>query len=272
MKNKRLHVPIVMLALLTALGVLSMTFDARADDASADEHAKRARVAYDLQDWDKSIHEYQAAYQAEQRPEFLWALAQAQRMGGDYKAAIDSYKAFKRLDVSTTQANAAELQITKCEALEAKKEAEAAKAANRAKPAPTAEAKTPTTAPKPTKHEEQPAAPDQEHWYSDAFGHILFFTGLAVSGVGGYFLLTGNSDVRNTSGGYDEVTTRQDSGKKKQVIGTGGLAVGGALMVGGIVRYLVVGNGQSPPERDRQPAVGLAVLPGQAAVSVSGHF
>jgi hypothetical protein len=259
------------LALLAALAF--GTSNAHADEAAGAEHAKQARIAYDLQDWGKAIAEFRAAYESEQKPEYLWALAQAQRMNQDWSGAIASYKAFKRLDVSTSQANAAELQITKCEAEKAKQEAAAAIQASHAqqkkKPAETSQPAP--TKPASEKPAPEPEAPKPRHWYSDVFGHVLFFSGLAVAGAGGYFLVTGNSDVGDTSGSYDAALERRDSGKKKQVIGAGGLVVGGALMAGGVVRYLVVGNGESP-EADHGTAVGFAVLPNSAAVAISGSF
>ena len=112
----------------------------QSESASAADHAKRAQTAYDLQDWATAVNEYQLAYQFDQKPEYLWGLAQAQRLSGDCTKAISTYKSYRRGDVTQNQATAAELLVTKCEAEILKKEAEAANVALKSQAAPSAAA------------------------------------------------------------------------------------------------------------------------------------
>jgi hypothetical protein len=116
-KSRRLLIGI---ALLSAL---SLSPELARAQSSAAEHAKKGQVAFDLQDFAGATTEFESAYKIEQKPEYLWSLAQAQRLGGKCTEAIRSYRAFQRAEVSANQANAAEMMVTKCEAELAKEEA-----------------------------------------------------------------------------------------------------------------------------------------------------
>ena len=182
---------ILPLALACASGstVFTHVWEARAqaasqsDSASAIDHAKRAQTAYDLQDWATAVNEYQLAYQSDQKPEYLWGLAQAQRLSGDCTKAISTYKSYRRGDVTQNQATAAELLVTKCEAEILKKEAETASAAQKSQAAPVAAAAS-TTAPASTSTSSSNPAYDKsatgKPFYADALGDTLFVTSLAA--------------------------------------------------------------------------------------------
>jgi hypothetical protein len=257
----RLLAPFVVAAALTAGG------RAHADDAAAD-HAKRARVAYDLQDWPVAVQEYRAAYGAEQRPEYLFGLAQSQRQNGDFAAAITSFKAFKRIDsVSAQQATAAEQLITRCEA-ELSKEEAAAAAKKNAQPAPLAPAPLPVAPVAPATHPspspERPRGP--KPFYEDVLGDVLFVGGLGAAGAGAFFLITGNSAMKDSSSASTEGAAQAaaDSAHTKQVIGSVLLPVGGVLLGAAIWRWVTVGSA------DRSATTGLVI--GPTYVGYAGRF
>lgn len=251
--------PVRWLATISAAAVVQLvSVDSRADAVA---EARRAQVAYDVQDWTTAIKEYRAAYQAEQKPEYLWGLAQSLRMSGDCKAAIISYKAYRRADVSANQGTAAELMVTRCEAEIAKQEAEAAKAASSVVAAPTATAAPPsasTVAPTPPPAAQPapppPPAPAPKKFYQDVLGDTLFIAGAAAAGVGTVFLLSGNSKVSDGNGAstYGGHTDAIDDGKKKQTIGAIALGAGGALLIGATVRFITF-----DPTPNEQVSVGL---------------
>ena len=252
-----------------AIGCILHTSTALADGAAAAEHAKKAQAAYDVQSWATAIQEYQAAYQQEPKPEYLWGLAQAQRQSGDCAGAIKSYKAFKRNEsVSTKAAEAAELQITKCEAEIEKKEAEAAKKANE-QPAgapPPAAGSAPAPAPAPAPPPPPPPS-GPKPFYADVLGDVLLVGGVVAVGVGGYFLLSGNSDMAASSKsptykGYDSAV---EDAEGKQTTGAIVLGAGGVLVGLAVVRYLTMDHG-TPSE----PKTGLVVGPG--SVGWVGRF
>jgi tetratricopeptide (TPR) repeat protein len=225
------------------------------------EHAKKAQVAYDVQNWTAAIQEYQAAYQAEPKPEYLWGLAQAQRSAGDYAAAIKSYKAFKRNDAATPgQMSAADANIAKCEAELEKKQSDAAK-----KPPEPAATPAPTTGVAPATPAATPAPPPPEApagpkpFYADVLGDVLLGTGVVAAGVGAYFLFSGNADMRATpdSPTYRGYDTGVDDAAKKQTIGVIVMSGGGLLVSLAVVRYLTMSNGAKSSE----PRQGLVVGP-----------
>jgi hypothetical protein len=237
---------------------------AQADPAKA--HLDRGSMFYDLQDWAAAQREFKEAYMADPKPQTLFMLGQAQRLGGDWATAIGSYKAYARLPgVTPTQQAAAEALIHKCEAeIEAKKNAPAAAATT---PTPTPAA-PPATVPPP---KEKPSGPGP--WYGDVLGGVLFFGGLAVAGTGTAFLVVGNSAMSRSSSAssYAAYQDQSSSAKPEQTLGVVGIGVGAALFVGGVLRYVLVA-GKKPQESGVALMLAPAVGPGFATAMLSGRF
>jgi tetratricopeptide (TPR) repeat protein len=253
-----------------AAAALALCGSARADDSAAADHAKRGRVAYDLQDWPLAIQEYRAAYAAEQKPEYLFGLAQAQRQKGEYAAAIVSFRAYKRIDaVAPQQATAAELLITKCEAEQSKEEAAAAARKNAQAPTTVPASPPPSTAPALSPHAASPVddrPSGSKAFYEDALGDALFVAGIGAAGAGAFFLFSGNSDMKNSSSKPTQGAAQSaaDSAHGKQVVGAIVLPAGGVLLAGAIWRW--VSAGQS----ERQTNTGWMI--GPSFVGYSGRF
>ena len=263
------------LSFLAAVLLLACATRADAQSTTATEHAKRAQVAYDLQNWPTAIQEYQAAYAAEAKADYLWGLAQAQRASGDCATAIKTFKAYKRNDITSNQSTAAELQITRCEAETEKKQAEAALAAQKAAEATKAQA-APSNAPAPgtspppkpetsadADHPATPAGP--KPFYADVLGDVLFIGGVGAASVGTYFLLKGNSNMSSSPSNptYRLYDLAVDHAAGEQKIGTVTLAIGGALLAGAVVRWLTRSKG-APAEAQ----TGFVVTP----AGVAGRF
>ncbi|MBI4957755.1 MAG: hypothetical protein HY908_37455 [Myxococcales bacterium] len=249
-----------------------------ADDVPAAEHAKRAQVAYDLQDWQKAIAEYQAAYAAEPRPEYMWGLAQAQRLGGDCRSAIRSYTAYRRGDVTPTQATAAELSISKCEvavatedakAAEARRAAEAAKAAEVVRPAPA----TPPPASPPAGVGKAPGA-DEPTGTSKTAAWALWATtaglttGAVVTGVlalkthGDY-----EAELGSTQASADRITTLSD--RTRAFAATTDVLAGIGAVTAVVALYLTVSGGSEDEAGASANGVRLGVSAGRLSVSSS---
>jgi len=239
------------LALGVVLAIASATGVARAQsvpDSAPPGHEKRAQVAYALQDWPTAIREFEAAFQSEQKPDYLWGIAQAQRLSGDCKAAINTYKSYRRSEITADQSAAADSRIQHCEEELKQRAAQvpatpgpvparalAAASSGAATPAPGA-----TEAPAPASRELS------KPFYTDAAGDVLVLTGLAAAGVGTYFLLAGNSamkDAKNSSYSSYEEDTKQAS--RQQVVGVATLAGGGLLVACGVVRFLTLSGSSS---------------------------
>ena len=236
-----------------------------AQSDAAKPHLDRGAMFYDLQDWPSAQREFKEAYMADPKAQTLFMLAQAQRMGGDCATAIGSYKAYGRLPgVTPAQQAAAEGLTHKCEAdIEAKKNAAAA-----APPPPPTPTGPPAAVPPP---KEKPSAPGP--WYGDALGGVLFFSGLAVAGTGTAFLIVGNSAMSRSSSApsYGAYQDQSSSAKPEQTIGVVGLGLGAALIVGGVLRYVLVA-GRKPQEGGAALMIVPAVGPNFATATLSGRF
>ena len=213
---------------ITLLLVAALAAPAFADDAA--DHVSKATHAYDIQDWATALAEYKAAYTLDPRPETLWSIAQTQRLSGDCRGAILTYKAFMR-GASATAANAAGDWIKKCESdLDAQQRAaDAAAAAAAAKPAP-APAPIVVTAP-PPKPAAPPPPPKPRTWYADPLGDVMFVAGVGALATGTTFLVLGDLHMGDAStkpneGAYAKAV---DDAQSQQTLGLA-LAAGGAVV------------------------------------------
>jgi hypothetical protein len=242
-----------LLAFGVALAISGATGAAQAEPEAAPSHEKNAQVAYALQDWPTAIREFEAAFQNEQKPDFLWGIAQAQRLSGDCKAAIISYKSYRRSEINAEQSAAADSRIQHCEQeLQAQAAAGPAPPPHALVPAPVVVAKAKTATP--------PADVPPErarHFYGDALGDTLVLTGVAAGGVGTYFLLAGNAAMnRAKSAPYASYASDTHSASREQIAGVATLAAGGLFVACGLVRYLTLSDSSS----GRSAALGLSPL------------
>jgi hypothetical protein len=259
-------------------------------EAAGKDHFDRGMVFFNLQDYPSAITELKAAYTADpSKSDYLFALAQAQRLGGDFQSAIGSYKAFLRT-ASGKSGAAAEALIHACENELAKAKADKAAAEKAAlekaaadkaaadKAAVEGEQRRAANPGSEGRTKDQmvvvlpPASPpavEEHHWYTDGAGLGLLIPGVLGVGAGAVFLALGNGDVRSsmtmaTQAGHDKVVA---SGQMKQMVGVIALSAGGALAAGGIIRAVVVGS-----RDDSKPTAMVVPIQGGAAAVLSGSF
>ncbi|MES1179093.1 MAG: hypothetical protein ABUL62_32565 [Myxococcales bacterium] len=235
-------------AFAVALAVFAAASEVRAQAAPAPSHEKNAQVAYALQDWPTAIREFEAAFQAEQKPDFLWGIAQAQRLSGDCKAAINTYKSYRRSEINAEQSAAADSRIQHCEQdLQQQQAAQAP--APPVTPAPGVAPPPPPSAANPSATQSTlPAEHADAHrpFYGDALGDTLMLTGLAAAGVGTYFLLAGNSAMNKAKdAAYADYDSETRHASREQLIGVTALAGGGVFVACGVARYLTFGDSSS---------------------------
>lgn len=254
--------PLSIITVLLLIGVALQPVHAEdapsVEEASAAvDHAKKGQVAYDVQDWATAIREYREAYRLDQKPEYLWALAQALRLSNDYTGAIRAYQAYKRGNVTIAQSDAAETMIVKCEAEIAKSEADAAKKTKAEPPAAPA------------------AKPANEPVVRGGLPPIWFaISAAATVGLGAATLWSG-LDVLSKNRSYEEMPTRSafDDGRKRELrtnlLGaTTGVALGTTAVIGiFLTDWSSVGT-------SRPASVGLGIAPmnGGGLLAVDGAF
>src|SRR4051812_43482024 len=99
-----------------ALALVAGATIARAENpkAAAMEHLVRGSKLYDQGHYDEAIAELKAGYALEARPDFLYALGQAERKRGDCKAAVAWYQRYVESGPSTQRTVATLVQIDRC--------------------------------------------------------------------------------------------------------------------------------------------------------------
>jgi len=112
------------LALIAALLALAAG-PLRAQDASLEEakaHAARAKVHYDLGEYEKAAEEYILVYRIRPLAPLLYNIAQSYRQAGQYEKAKQFYKSYLRESKDATASNRAAIEkaIREIEELQAK--------------------------------------------------------------------------------------------------------------------------------------------------------
>jgi hypothetical protein len=222
-------------------------------------HLERGLAAYGDKDWPRAIREFRAGYAIDPRPDFLFAWAQAARLSGDCGAAIDLYQEFIATGPSPEQSDAAKKMTDRC------RESLAAAPAETPEPAPP-----PVTAKKPPPPPPPPPPASERAWWKDGWGAGLSVAGVVGLGVGiGMYVAAGSSDDAATHAtSYDEFAARKDEAASRRTFAAIGLGVGGALLVGGGVRYLLVHRHHHEAATD----VAFSIAPGAASLWLRGTF
>src|SRR2546421_8706181 len=112
------------LALMAALLALAAG-PLRAQDASLEEakaHAARAKVHYDLGEYEKAAEEYILVYRIRPLAPLLYNIAQSYRQAGQYEKAKQFYKSYLRESKDATASNRAAIEkaIREIDELQAK--------------------------------------------------------------------------------------------------------------------------------------------------------
>ena len=235
---------------LVALAIaLSAARPARADEPAMKPEARalwdEGQSLYAGGDFAGAIERFRRGRAIDPRPEFLYAIGQAQRKAGQCREAIESYRAFIVEASSDKQVEAARLQIDRCERELADQE------------------KPPQARPTPAVRRPPPARRTipGRRWYRDPIGLSLAGAGVATLGTGAFFLWRSTGDIGGATYGAfeDDLAAR----RRERTAGIALAATGGALVVSGLVRFWLL-PGDS--EVVVQPAAGGAV------VSAAGTF
>jgi tetratricopeptide (TPR) repeat protein len=220
--------------LMCPLVIATASSTARAGDpATAEQHLDEGTKLYNVQEYDKAAEEYQAAYLLDPKPEYLYAVAQAQRLGGDCTKALQSYRAYLRSEPSAEQREKAEKNIERC--------TEKLQHFQLKITVPRLETKSQSSTTLPTMPQPVGPPPPTKNY---VLGHILVGVGVAAIGGGAYFYRKGNRaiETHNSAQTYDTFDATNmglDDARRQQTIGVSAAAAGGGLLVGGILYYVL---------------------------------
>jgi hypothetical protein len=224
-----------------AVAPLEEITDANEAFALAEQH-------FAAEEYDLAADALARAHAIDPRPEFLYARAQAERLGGDCRSAVPLYEQFLRTQPPETHAEDARVNLAKC----------AGALAAAGEPAEAAPAPAPAPATGPAPADAPPPRPKSSRpWHRDVAGGVLVGTGaltLAVGGglLGGAHALRERADGANRHSAYDDRITRAIALERA---GIALAATGGALTLAGAIRWIVLARRQ--PRSGRHAALAL---------------
>jgi hypothetical protein len=198
------------------------------EDPAARAHFEDAQERFESRDYTGAAAALDAAYAIEPAADLLYPWAQAERLGGNCQRAIELYRRFLAAEPPAEHARLAEQNISTCEELLARQ--------RRAEPPPR-----PADPAQDTE-----TATDERPWQRDIAGGILVGAGAAglVAGTGLLIAaLHGASSVSEADdvGDYEQ---RVDRATLQRNVSIGAFVVGGALTLGGVLRYVLVARRQ----------------------------
>jgi tetratricopeptide (TPR) repeat protein len=197
--------------------------------APADELLQRGLRSYAVGRYDEAIAAFQRGYELAPRADFLYALGQAQRMKGDCRDAVASYRAYLRTSPPERGAAPARQNLERCE------EELASAPSPTPPPAPVVEPATPppptivVVAPRPRVRDDRAAA------VLAGLGGAALVAGAVLWGVGE----AGARSLADAST-YDQFAAHGHEGATfdgERIGGIVGVAVGGALVTVAVARW-----------------------------------
>jgi len=217
------------IAFALAAALLVAAAPARAGSTQADDLLERGLRSYAVGRYEEAIASFRRGYELSPRPEFLYALAQAQRMNGDCRGAVASYRSFLRTAPAERAALPARQNLQRCEELLA------------SQPPPDKQPPQTITIIAPPPLDDHPAAPPRP-WYRDKAGDALGGVALAAVAAGGVLWGIGEAGLRgiNEATRYDMFASRAgsaDTYKNERLAGIVCVSLGGALAVGAVARW-----------------------------------
>jgi tetratricopeptide (TPR) repeat protein len=213
--------------LLVAAAAGSVMADAKKE---AKVHLDKAGIAHKEGRYDDARKELEIAYTLDPNPALLYAIGQVHVMQGQCPQAITFYERFIASKPSEAQAKKAQEAIDTCKKLQAEKPPEDTKPVVIEKPPEKIIVEKPVTVVTTTKP-----------WYTDVVGDVLVGLGLGA-GVAGAIFYRGalsDRDAADRVMSYEQYDQLIEDSDKKQRIAIVLSASAGALILGGVVSYIV---------------------------------
>lgn len=223
----------------------------------------RGRRAFEARDYASAAAAFREGYRIDAHPDFLYTLGQAERLGGNCRAAIEAYRTFLESKPPPAEAQRTEANIRRCQEVTAKEPAPAAPppptppATAQGAPPPASPSAPPTMRPPPVAgpRRELPERPSaaQSPWYLDGVGDAFAGTGIVGIGIGGTLLVLANTTASdaNQARTLDAYVDDGDRAHDLRIAGVVCAAAGGALLIAGLVRYATRPTAAAAPRAAR---------------------
>lgn len=204
-------------------------------DPEAKEHFERGLAGYNEKAYATAVKEFRVAYALDPQPDILFAWAQAERLYGRCSRATKLYQRFLKSRPSQQQAEAARIGVDRCKdqpdtAVGDPEDHEPAEKVAETAPAPVVEDEPPPPPPPPPKRK------------VDGVGIGLLGGGVVLAGVGAGLLGAGQGKANNAADSaptYDAYADEAAAVRRLRITGGVLAGIGGALIVGGIVKLVL---------------------------------
>lgn len=258
-----------------------------AEAAPEEDVFTRARRLHEAGRYDEAAVAYAEAWVSQPAPDILYDWAQVERLSGHCEQAVELYDRFLAMDDggrpseqyadlyypedwSRMVGRATEMR-ERCRVEledEAASQTEAETPEQEPPPEPTVVAPDePAVEPGPSIEDEPPP----RSWRRDPAGIALVSTGASLLGAGIGLMVA--AEVHDATArdqpSHDEFLQRIDTAATEQLVGIVALGVGGAVAVGGVIRFAVVARRSGSSRRARVTAWGGR---SGAGVGVVGRF
>jgi len=217
--------------LLVAGATGTAVADRKLSDA-ANAELERGEASFRAKDYAAAIKAFDAGYAIDPQPIFLYDKAQAQRLAGDCKSAIDTYKEFLATEPPADETARAKKNIDNCQTTLPPPEDAA--------PAPAREETHEDAEPKPEADREPPppARTETSRWWRDSVGVSLLTTGAIGLGIGAGFAVAARSAASDTAlaTNVDQWTVARDRWERDRIVAGVALGAGATCIVLGVLR------------------------------------
>ena len=262
--NKLLSV-VLSSVLMTAAGP-----DELLSDPEAQSLVSEAQFLFTEGNFGDAAKLIEKAYLIEPVPELLFPWAQAEREQGNCRAAVDLYNRMLEEIPEGPMADSARQNIARCEEEMGPEEEIVPIVDDPIEEDDLFEEEEEQPDPEPAEPKDDPPKSKAKQWYKDPVGGVL--TGLGVVGVGtGVALLAVASSTANDAPNAANVSAYNDESDRavtQRNAGAAVLSIGGALLVAGVVRYVLVAK-----KNKSNATASLWTAPGGGGgLVVSGRF
>lgn len=262
-------------SLATVLGWLWLSLAAPQGGLLSDPDAERlfeeAQAAFETGDFETASDKLERAYLIEPKAALLYPWAQAERNRGRCSVALDLYRRFLATEPPEKFVVATQENIERCEAELAEAEASTESSEDEdesdgedAVPVEEEPAETPATPAEPTRKDRS-----NRRWYVDPTGDVLASIGIAGVAIGGGLVGAAMADAKSapSQSTNDAYVARRERAIHRRDGGLAALSVGSALLLGGVIRWIVVAK------RDKSDRSAALFFPrGGVGLVVSGRF
>lgn len=257
-RSVRVLIASALLIAMPALGQAEPADETKSDTKAKDRatqvdiHLKRGVEFFAEGQYELALVEFRAGYALDPRSDFLFALAQAERLSGDCQTAIVWYRRFLKTNPHPTQAEAARVNQQRCQrALESgasgppdeptdaaleKAEASTSKDEGSLNTAPS-ESTEPASVP--VALEVRAKASEPPAFYEDPLTISLMGGAAVAVVVGGYYFGQGSQsvDAANNANSYDAYSIHMDEARSARRVGWVSTGIGVALTGAAVWRY-----------------------------------